>query len=267
MWSEQARAKVNLCLHVTGQRVDGLHMLESLVVFPDIWDQLTLEKSDELRLTIDGPFGDGLSGDNLILSAARMMGVTGHFHLTKNLPVASGIGGGSADAAAAIRLIAKAYDMGMPDRDALMRLGADVPVCVQNTAAIMSGAGETVQPVDLPSFGIVLVNAGQPVSTAAVFAALESKTNPPMDVFSALAPATLFQYLRNQRNDLEGLAIKSCPIIADVISALRNDSTCALARMSGSGGTCFGLYENSNIAALAAEKMRVAKPDWWVASA
>ena len=265
MWHDLARAKVNLCLHVTGQRKDGLHLLESLVVFPEIGDQVTLEKSEDLRLSVDGPFGHALSGDNLILAAARMMGVSGHFHLTKNLPVASGIGGGSSDAAAAIRLIAQAFDLNIPDAAGLMSLGADVPVCVESRPAIMSGAGEAVNVIDVPPFGIVLVNAGEPVSTAAVFKALKSKNNPPMDQLPDLSSgADLFTYLQNQRNDLEQSAIAACPVIADILSALSRDSNCALSRMSGSGGTCFGLFETSAQAKSAADRLRSEYPNWGV---
>ena len=265
MWQELARAKVNLCLHVTGQRYDGLHELESLVTFPKIGDKLTFEKSDDLRLTIGGPFAGGLSDDNLVLTAARMMGVTGHFHLTKKIPVASGIGGGSADAAAAIRLIVNVFDLPLPDTQALMQLGADVPVCIQSRAAIMSGAGEDVRPIELPTFGMVLVNAGLPVSTAAVFSALKTKSNPPMDGLATVPTASdLFDYLKNQRNDLEAPAIVDCPIISDVLATLASDPTCAVPRMSGSGGTCFGVFETSALAKLAADRIRALNPDWWV---
>lgn len=268
MWSDFAPAKVNLCLHVTGQRSDGLHDLESLVVFPNIGDALRLEEANALHLTINGPFGDGLSGDNLILKAARLMGVTANFYLTKNLPIASGIGGGSSDAAAAIRLISRAFDMPIPDTDTLMQLGADIPVCVLNTSAIMSGAGEVLTPVSLPTFGMVLINTGQPVSTAKVFDALHSKINPPMDVIPSFAQTTdLLAYVQNQRNDLEQPVIQSSPVVSEVLSTLRNEPTCAVARMSGSGGTCFGLFENSEAAQSAAEKMQSLHLDWWVASA
>lgn len=265
MWHDLARAKVNLCLHVTGQRADGLHELESLVVFPDIGDQLTFTKADDLELTIDGPFSAGLSSNNLIFSAAKMIGVSGHFHLTKNLPIASGIGGGSADAAAAIRLIMQAFDLPTPDTKMLMPLGADIPVCMQNASAMMSGVGETVHPVNLPPFGIVLVNAGVQVSTAAVFSELKFKSNPPMDDLLPFSTSQeLFDFLRMQRNDLETPAVETCPMIADVLAALKSDENCAVVRMSGSGGTCFGLFENAALAKKAALQLRENNRNWWV---
>lgn len=270
---ELARAKVNLCLHVTGQREDGMHLLDSIVVFPDVGDELQAEPSQALALAIDGPFGANLDDgdDNLIIRAARMLSNQGaRLRLRKNLPVASGIGGGSADAAACIRLLSNMWDVDIPSVERLANLGADVPVCLAQVSVRMSGIGENLTPLpNLPSFWIVLVNVGQGVETGAVFKAMTSRDNASMSSIPEdfKSSEALFEFLRAQRNDMQASAIEICPAIADALEALEATDKCALARMSGSGGTCFGLYATNDDALAASRAISANNPDWWVVSA
>ena len=270
---ELARAKVNLCLHVTGRREDGMHLLDSIVVFPHLGDVLEASPNNELTLEISGPFGEGLDAgaDNLVIRAARTLADKGAaLRLRKNLPVASGIGGGSTDAAACIRLLSDMWDVDVPSLESLADLGADVPVCMAHLPTRMSGIGEKLTPmVAMPTFWIVLVNAGQGVETGAVFKAMKSRDNAGLSSLpeSFQTADNLFDYLGAQRNDMQAAAIKNCPVIADVLNALKVTRNCALSRMSGSGGTCFGLYENEADAIAAALEVRDNHPDWWVVSA
>lgn len=273
MHVELARAKVNLCLHVTGRRTDGMHLLDSLVVFPEIGDELRAKKSDELTLAIDGPFGQNLSSDddNLVLKAARLLGnVTAELQLTKNLPVASGIGGGSADAAACIRSLSKLWDVRIPTIEVLAKLGADVPVCINQTPTRMSGIGEVLELLPkLPTFWIVLANAGEAVATGAIFDAMSKRDNAEIIAMPEKFPTleAFFNFLRCQRNDMQDAAIKICPVISEVLAAIGATEECELARMSGSGGTCFGLYASATAAQNAAATIQSNYPNWWVVSA
>ncbi len=269
---EIAAAKVNLCLHVTGQRHDGYHLLDSLVVFASVGDRLTIESADDLDLTISGPQAANLpvSDDNLILRAARAFGGGrgAAIRLEKHLPVASGIGGGSADAAAALRGLSRLWGLPLPDAATVLGLGADVPVCLISRAVRMTGIGETLTPIPpLPPAHLVLVNPGVGVSTPAVFRALPSKTNPPLPApprFASLPDVV--RWLVDQRNDLEPPALSLAPEIATAKSALAAQPGCLLARMSGSGATCFGLFETAAKAETAAESLRRNHPNWWVAA-
>lgn len=278
--AELARAKVNLALHVTGQRKDGLHLLESLVAFPQIGDRIAMEPSGGLELLIEGPFARDLqdAGGNLVLKmvhgfaqAAEISVPSVKITLTKRLPVASGIGGGSSDAATTLRLLEdlSGVYLSEDDRDRLaVSLGADVPVCLEPEPQIMKGIGEELsQGPLLPACGIVLVNPRVGVETPAVFQALANRKNPPLsnapDKFSDLAALT--SYLKESRNDLQPAAIAVCPQISDVLSALEADSRVAFARMSGSGATCFGLCELSESRSIEND-LRQAHPDWWVSS-
>lgn len=269
MLSEVARAKVNLCLHVTARRDDGMHLLDSIVVFPEIGDVLTAQASETLSLKIDGPFGAELSGDNLVLQVARLIGVKAKLHLTKNLPVASGIGGGSADGAASVRILSKLAGTAPPSISQLAKLSADIPVCVSQRPTRMQGIGEILSPLPpLPVFWIVLVNAGQEVNTAQVFANMKSRENPAMSLPSSFSNfGDFILFLSNQRNDMQSAALVTCPIIAEVLSTIDATQNCAFVRMSGSGGTCFGLYETSAAAALAAIQIQSVHPEWWAKSA
>lgn len=256
-----APAKINLTLHVTGRRADGYHLLDSLVVFADAGDRLRLDPDGELSLTVTGPMAAGVPSDggNLILKAAQLAGAQrGAFTLEKNLPAAAGIGGGSSDAAAALRALGAAD----ADADALS-LGADVPVCLLARAARMTGIGEGLQPLDgLPELPAVLVNPRLEISTPAVFKALARRDNPPMgDIPAGLALPEFCRWLAAQRNDLEAPARALQPEIAEVLTAL---SGAVLARMSGSGATCFGIYPSRAAAEAAAAQLSAEHPGWWV---
>lgn len=270
--TEFAPAKVNMTLHVTGRRSDGYHLLDSLVVFPRVGDQVAAEASPDLSLAIDGPFGQELDPPgNLVLAAARLIrrdGLGARLRLTKTLPVASGIGGGSSDAAAALRLLARLWSIALPPADAVLALGADVPVCLAARPARMSGIGEVLAPVDLPSFWLVLCNPGVPLATAPVFRALIGAENPPMTPGESWRDLADFcRFLRDSRNDLEPPAIALAPVIAEVLAALSRCPGCRLARMSGSGATCFGVFDSAADAQEAARALGRAAPGWWVAAA
>lgn len=269
--TEFAPAKVNLHLLVTGRRPDGYHLLDSLVVFPPVGDDVSMTIADRASLTIAGPFAGSLTADpdNLILRAARRFGdarqctVQYAFHLIKSLPVASGIGGGSADAAAVLRLLARIWGCEVPDGLAL-GLGADVPACLASTPARMGGIGEVLEPApDLPPYGMVLVNPGVAVSTPAIFKARHGAFSPP-----ALLPrgwdsaAAMASDLARFGNDLEAPAIGLQPVIGDALAAIRDQPDCLLSRMSGSGATCFGLFPTAAHAKRAATGLR--REGWWV---
>ena len=279
-----APAKINLTLHVTGRRDDGYHLLDSLVVFADVGDDLRVRIDDGEPLTVDGPEAALVPTDptNLVLRAAGLFtdlpGAS--FVLTKTLPVASGIGGGSADAAAAVRalLALRSEEIGATSlsdprmagmaRD-LLALGADIPVCLMSQGARMSGIGEHLQPLSgLPDLHAVLVNPRLGVSTPAVFRALRQRDNPPMpEVPQGPDLDRLIGWLRAQRNDLEPPAMALLPEIGRVRAALESQAGCLLARMSGSGATCFGLFETRSDADDAARSIAGRQPDWWVRSA
>ncbi|OYV41455.1 MAG: 4-(cytidine 5'-diphospho)-2-C-methyl-D-erythritol kinase [Acidocella sp. 20-61-6] len=267
MLASFAPAKVNLHLHVTGKRADGYHLLDSLAVFPNVGDGIRVEPADKLSLTITGHFGKTLAAepDNLVLRAARALNPTGTAAITleKNLPVASGIGGGSADAAAALRVLARHWNLNVPLHGIAASLGADVPVCLARTSARMSGIGEILSPAPkLPHFGIILVNPGVHVATPAVFRARTAAFTP-----AAMFPAAwttaeaLAQALQHASNDLEPFAISLAPVIGDVLSHLKSLPGCLLARMSGSGATCFALFTTPTAASTAAGQ--ISQPNWW----
>jgi 4-diphosphocytidyl-2-C-methyl-D-erythritol kinase len=266
-----ARAKVNLCLHVTGQRPDGYHLLDSLVVFADLGDRLTFSPAEMLSLEIGGRFGAGLSAgaDNLILRAANLFSMAGAaIHLQKNLPVASGIGGGSADAAATLHGLSRLWQQPMPPLAQQLSLGADVPVCVAGKTLRMSGIGEVLTPLDfLPDLPAVLINPDLGVSTPQVFRQMQNRSNPPIANLpeTPMDVVAFIDWLAGQRNDLQAAAISLVPQIADMLDAL-NGAGAALARMSGSGATCFGLFESQKNADQAARLLQQTCPDWWIQS-
>ncbi len=273
MLEELARAKVNLCLHITGRRDDGMHLLDSIVVFPNVGDVLEVKSADDLTLKIDGPFGAGLDAgaNNLVMQAARLLTNNGAaLRLQKNLPLASGIGGGSADAAACIRLLSRLRRTKFPPMSQLIQLGADVPVCMDQTPKRMSGIGqELVSIPPLPEFWVVLVNAGHGVETGAVFKAMEVHDNRSILNIPASFKTQqgLFDFLRAQRNDMQEVAVNISPAIADVMAKISATKNCALTRMSGSGGTCFGLFATKREASAAASQIQHNQPDWWVVAA
>lgn len=252
-----APAKVNLTLHVTGRRADGYHRLDSVVAFADIGDMLTAGPGDSLSVT--GPFAEGVPTDdgNLVRRALARAGARRTITLDKRLPHPGGIGGGSSDAAAALRLVGA-----RPATAALLTLGADLPVCMEPRAARMRGIGERVDPLDLPPLEAVLLHPGLAAPTGAVFRALATPDNPGHGAVpeGTSAPA-LIDWLRAGRNDLERPALAVAPGIADALAALRG-SGAALVRMSGSGATCFGLYETRAEAEAAAAAL--VRPGWWV---
>lgn len=267
-----APAKINLCLHVTGRRADGYHLLDSLVVFAGVGDRVSATLEGPPSLTVEGPMAAGLSGegDNLVLRAARTLGVSARIVLEKHLPVSSGIGGGSADAAATLRLLARLSGRPLPDAAAVLALGADVPVCLAGRPVRMTGIGEGLAPLPaLPEAWLVLANPGVAVSTPAIFRALARADNAPLprDLPRLRTPAELAAFLTMQRNDLEPPAVTLEPVIGRVKAALTAQAGCLMARMSGSGATCFGLFADPLSANAAARAIRAAEPGWWVADA
>jgi 4-diphosphocytidyl-2-C-methyl-D-erythritol kinase len=265
-----ARAKINLALHVTGRRADGYHLLDSLVAFADFGDVVRVEAANDLSLTVTGPMAAGLSAgpDNLVLRAASVMGRGAAITLEKRLPVASGIGGGSADAAATLAALAELYGCDLPTPAQVLALGADVPVCLAGVAARMQGIGEEITPIALPPAHLVLVNPGFGLGTADVFRAMTKRDNPPMAAPEGLHDAcALAAYLQLCRNDMEPAALKLAPQIAGVIATLALQPGCLLARMSGSGATCFGLFEDKDKAEAAAKALSLSNPKYWVQAA
>jgi 4-diphosphocytidyl-2-C-methyl-D-erythritol kinase len=275
--AEKAPAKVNLTLHVIGRRADGYHDIESLVAFAGVGDALTFTPGGALALSVGGPTAAaaGETADNLVLKAARALAERverlklGRFALSKRLPVAAGLGGGSADAAAALRLLARANGLA-PDDPRLLQAaratGADVPVCLDPRPRFMRGIGDLLSgPLDLPRLFAVLLNPAVAVATKDVFAALAVPTagqTPPATICTG-ATALLAEIARG-RNDLEEPAIELEPAIADALAVLRKLPGCRLARMSGSGATCFGLFDSMDAARGAARRLRVGYPAWWV---
>ena len=283
---DEGRAKVNLTLRVVGRRTDGFHDLESVVAFADCADRLTLTPGSELTLQMSGPLAQacGEASDNLVLKATRLLAErvpglkTGSFTLDKVLPVAAGIGGGSADAAAALRLLAKLNGLSLDDERLLevaLETGADVPVCLGSRACDMTGVGETLTPLSLPIMPCVMINPCVPVPTRDVFTALGLRNGELLvgvtDVFRGTdwpeAGASVedwVEVLAASTNDLEAPATRIQPVIGEVIAALNATNGAWLARMSGSGATCFAIYENTADAGRAAEKIRRDHPTWWV---
>lgn len=275
-----ARAKINLYLHVTGKRADGYHLLDSLIVFAEAGDVLRVDDADDLSLAIDGPFAEGLAGeaDNLVLRAARALAAEAgiapraRIHLTKSLPIASGIGGGSADAAAALIELCRLWRLDIDTarlQKIALALGADVPVCVDGRPAFIGGIGEEIVLAGrLPAAWLVLVNPKVPTPTPQVFKARRGDFSPtarwqtpPADFDSLIA------YLDGCRNDLTEAAISVAPAIADVLSVIAASEGCRLARLSGSGATCFGLYPDAVTAEAARAAILRVRPGWWATAA
>lgn len=285
---DEGRAKVNLTLRVVGRRTDGFHDLESVVAFADCADRLTLTPGPELTLQMSGPLAQacGETSDNLVLKATRLLAErvsglkSGSFTLDKVLPVAAGIGGGSADAAAALRLLAKLNGLSLDDErlhEVALATGADVPVCLASRACDMTGVGDTLTPLSLPIMPCVMINPCVPVPTRDVFTALGLRNGEllvgAIDVFRGTdwpeAGASVedwVEVLAASTNDLEAPAMRIQPVIGEVIAALNATNGAWLARMSGSGATCFAIYENTADAGRAAEKIRRDHPGWWVHS-
>jgi len=273
---EEARAKINLTLRVLGRREDGYHELESLVGFADLADRLTLRPGSSSALEISGPFAAacGRIADNLVLKSVAALGErvdalkTGHFVLDKQIPVAAGIGGGSADAAAALRLLARLNGLAADDprlQSAALAVGADVPVCLASRARIMRGVGDILgEPLPIPAMPAVLVNPNVPLSTREVFARFAGTQN---DKSLGNVPAkaeAMIRFLSEHGNDLTQGAIACKPVIADLLIALRALPGVQLTRMSGSGPTCFALFPSPGEAQAAARRVAAERKEWWV---
>ncbi len=264
-----APAKINLTLHVTGQRPDGYHLLDSLVMLTDVGDHVQVRRSDSLTLKVTGPQASGVPTDhqNLVMRAASLLGSLAEITLEKHLPTAAGIGGGSSDAAATIRALTALYDVPLPDDKALTSLGADVPVCMRNALIRMRGIGDHLETVgDAPNWPMILVNPGVDVATGPVFSNLACKENSPMtDMWPTSASSEAqIAWLLQQRNDLQTPAIAAQPIIGHVLEELNQTKGCLIARMSGSGATCFAIMENEISRDAAVSLLKTKHPNWWV---
>lgn len=275
-----APAKINLFLHIVGRREDERHELESIFAFADIGDRLRMAPADDFSLALTGPFAKDLSaGDNLVLKAAKALAARVgpaafpvKLELEKNLPVAAGIGGGSADAAAVLRGLSALWGSALAANqlfDLALSLGADVPACLAGVTARVTGTGEFIEPSprSADQFHAVLVNPRVPLSTAAVFQryrTTSSNFSPPLAQWPDGGPEEFIGALAGCRNDLSDAATTEAPIIGDVLRALEKQQDCRLARMSGSGATCFALFDDRAAAELAARGLRTERPEWWV---
>jgi 4-diphosphocytidyl-2-C-methyl-D-erythritol kinase len=261
--AETAYAKINLALHVRRRREDGYHEIETLFAFVNEGDRLSARSAPQDELRISGEFSPQLTDpfDNIVAKTLSMLPRPGGLAITleKNLPVAAGLGGGSADAGAVFRLVREAHGLADDWRERAARLGADVPACVESRACIGRGTGTELEPVenDLAGMAVLLANPRVPLPTGPVFAKWDGIDRGPLPEGSASAVA------RDGRNDLEGPAVDLCPQIADVLSVLRGTSA-DLVRMSGSGATCFALYRRHDVMREAAENLAFSQPDWWL---
>ncbi len=273
--SVKAPAKVNLYLHVTGKRPDGYHLLDSLFAFAADGDVITVEPADELSLTIVGAPDLSAGEDNIVVKAARKLAAAlgaepnVRIVLEKNLPVASGIGGGSADAAATLKALQILWDKTLPDEKLYplaLELGADVPSCLAGKAVQVSGVGEILTPAPkIPALPVVLVNPNKPVSTPAVFKTRKPVFSEPMPFIRDCDDIDVFICeLKKRRNDLQDAACALEPAVADVLRTLERQPDCLFSAMSGSGGTCFGVFRTFADAAQACAGLKDSRPDWWV---
>jgi 4-diphosphocytidyl-2-C-methyl-D-erythritol kinase len=275
--AETAHAKINLTLRVVGRRADGYHELESLVAFADLADLLTLVPADETTLAVAGPFAAscGPIADNLVLKTVAALRdrlgalKAGQYSLHKNIPVAGGLGGGSADAAAALRLLARINDLAPDDPrlvEAALAVGADVPVCLASKPRVMRGIGEQLsEPLELPRLAALLVNPGVALATGDVFASFVGVSSGTLSVEPVpRGRAALFDYLARHDNDLAAAAVARAPVVAEVLETLRALPGAHLAHMSGSGPTCFALFASPQEAASAARRLQAEHKDWWI---
>ena len=275
---KEARAKINLSLLVTGRKPDGYHTLDSIVFFVSFCDRLSYRIAKELSLEISGPFGDPLANgrSNLIIQAAEAfknkcqlnMGVT--IRLEKNIPVSAGLGGGSANAATTLLALNELYQTGLCRASLAeigLTIGADVPVCLFDETARVQGIGEKIQPFFFPhKFGVVLVNPRVPISTARVFSRFNAGFSEVMSAatLSELSAMQNFSSFKALKNDLEVPATQLCPEISEVLAALRSEEDCIFAGLSGSGPTCFGLFQTSEKAERVAQRLRMGHRNWWL---
>lgn len=273
--SVKAPAKINLYLHVTGKRPDGYHLLDSLFAFARDGDVITAKQADGLSLEIIGAPDLSAGEDNIVIKAARKLAAAlgiepnAHLVLEKNLPIASGIGGGSTDAAATLKALQVLWKKTLPDEKLYalaLELGADVPSCLAGKAVQVSGVGEVLTPApEIPALPVVLVNPNKPVSTPAVFKTRKPVFSKPMPLTQNCADAAEFiGELKKRHNDLQDAACALEPAVAEVLHVLENQPLCLFSAMSGSGGTCFGLFRTPENAANAAEDIAATHPNWWV---
>ncbi len=275
----QAAAKINLALRVTGRRDDGYHCLDTLVTFTEFGDVIRVEQANDISLKVEGPFVEELSNnrDNLVLKAARLLeqaardrgiNVPGaSIYLNKQLPIASGIGGGSADAAAVLKALCDLWrinPVSVDLKEIALQLGADVPMCLYSKPLTATGIGEKIEPVALAELNIVLINSGVHISTPDIFNALARTGSPALPpVGFQYSNDELLDWLQNTENDLQAPAIGLAPEIQTVLNTLMETDMCQFARMSGSGATCFGLYSSFEQAKSAANDIGQRNPDWW----
>ena len=262
-----AAAKVNLALHVRGLKSNGYHELHSLVTFANIGDIIEVRPSNELKLTIEGPFADSVpkDTDNIVIKAAKFLLPDGkaHINLIKNLPVEAGLGGGSADAAATLRSLSKLWNIQIPKTPEV--LGADVPICLLKETAIVQGIGEKITPISIPSnLHIVLIKPNIGLSTEEVFKNLKNKNNGKMDTFMGTKSIKVFSnHIKKLRNDLLKTSINLAPILNDIIDLLNEQTGIYYTQMSGSGTTCFGLFYNRSSAVRALSNAKLKYPEMW----
>lgn len=276
----QAAAKINLALHVLNRRADSYHQLDTIAVFADLGERIFAVAADDQVLRVEGPFAAHApkDADNLVLKAAELLRRHADFRggaeirLVKKLPAGAGFGGGSADAGATLHALNRLWSLGLglAELSTLARtLGADVAMCLVSTALRARGTGDRIEPLGFwPPLPLVLAWPGQPLSTAAVFAALAPRDNPPLpDPLPAATPAAVAGWLAECRNDLEDAALRLAPAIGEALARLRATEGCLIARMSGSGSGCFGLYADIAGAGAAAADLRRANPGWWIGAA
>ena len=262
-----AAAKVNLALHVRGLKSNGYHELDSLVTFANIGDIIEVRPSNELKLTIEGPFADNVpkDADNIVIKAAKFLSPDGkaHINLIKNLPVEAGLGGGSADAAATLRSLSKLWNIPIPNTPEV--LGADVPICLLKETAIVQGIGEKITPISIPSnLHIVLIKPNIGLSTEEVFKNLKNKNNEKMGTFKGTDSIEEFaNHLNKLRNDLLKTSITLVPLLRDIINFLNVQNGNYYTQMSGSGTTCFGLFYDEVNAMRALSQAKIKLPDMW----
>jgi len=269
---EKGCAKINLALHITGVKEDGYHILDSIVIFTDIFDSVSFKKDRKNVLTFTGEFSKSLNvKNNSVIKALNLFEnpFADRFaiNIEKNLPLGAGLGGGSADAAAVIRFITNYCSQPMPSLEAISKIGADVPVCVLSLASRVGGIGEITRPINISGIDlwIVLVNPRIFVATGSVFQDVTEKHNEPLEPFTNFRKADQFiDYLKRQRNDLQSVAVNKWPEIKEVLDTIDKTQDVLLSRMSGSGSTCFGLYRTQDIAKRAVRYLNQKSNKWWV---